>query len=66
MSEPFVSDFTKSIRRDTERSLRCSHCPAANRPGATYIELDQTGSRAYCSVCSFEGPVAQFQQKASA
>lgn len=34
-----------------EEDLRCSKCPAMNRPGATVIELRQDGV-AYCTVCS--------------
>jgi hypothetical protein len=42
-------------------TLRCPKCPAANRPGATYIETD--GSRAFCIVCSHAGPIETFQPK---
>lgn len=33
-----------------ELELRCPHCPAMNRPGATIIELE-TETRAVCGVC---------------
>lgn len=44
-------------------TLVCPKCTAANRPGATVIEIDQTGTRAFCSVCSAERDLTQFQPK---
>ncbi len=51
------------FREALTATLTCPKCPAANRPGATYIELDTTGSRACCGVCSFEGPIERFTLK---
>jgi hypothetical protein len=51
------------LRALIESSLRCPKCPATNRPGATYVELSENGTRAYCSVCSASGPTEQFQPK---
>jgi hypothetical protein len=53
----------EALRKLLTTSLRCPKCPAANRPGATYIEIDDTGSRAFCSVCSHAGPLDIFQPK---
>lgn len=58
--------FREALRAMLTTSLRCPRCAAANRPGVTYIEIDQTGSRAYCSICSAEGPLALYQPKESA
>lgn len=55
--------YREALRKLKTSSLRCPGCKAANRPGATYIEMDETGSRAYCSVCSHAGPLDIFQPK---
>ena len=38
-------------QRAREASLRCPYCGACNRPGATYVALDDP-QRAVCLVCS--------------
>jgi len=53
-----VREAERRIAREV--SLRCPHCPAMNRPGATIIELE-TPTRAVCGVCAHafnpqEGP----------
>ena len=40
-----------SFRHALEAALCCPKCGAANRPGVSYIEMEQDG-RAACSVCS--------------
>lgn len=47
-----MGNYDQAVRAQIEQRLRCPKCPAANRPGATYIELDQDGRAAYCGVCS--------------
>lgn len=55
--------FLDALRKLQTVSLVCPKCKACNRPGATVVELDQTGSRAFCAVCSHEGVVDLFQPK---
>lgn len=55
---PFLSDFRAALRA----TLSCPKCPAENRPGASIIDLDETGARAYCGVCSHEGPLLNFRK----
>lgn len=62
MSDMF-RDALRAKRERVTATLRCPRCQAQNRPGATYIEIDQTGTRAFCSVCSIERPLAEFQTK---
>ncbi len=54
------------FRDATIAALVCPSCRAANRRGATYIELDDTGKLCFCSVCSKSGQIAEFQPKAAA
>jgi hypothetical protein len=58
-----MSMFRDALRALLVTTLRCPRCPAANRPGATVIEIDATSTRAYCGVCTVEGPIASFQPK---
>jgi hypothetical protein len=53
--------FREALRALLVTALRCPRCAAANRPGATSIEIDQTASRGYCGVCRCEGPLTSFQ-----
>lgn len=55
--------FGEAFRRMVADELKCPKCPATNRPGAYLIRLDETGARAFCDQCSFEGVVALFQPK---
>lgn len=55
----FISDFRAALRA----KLRCPRCGAANRPGASYVDIDDTGARAYCTVCSCAGPLDTFKPK---
>ncbi len=57
----FISDYRAALRA----KLCCPKCYAQNRPGATYIDLDETGSRACCGVCSHEAALELFQPKES-
>lgn len=58
-----MSAFRAAVRTLLESSLRCPKCPAVNRPGATYIEMDDASDRAYCTVCARSGPLSAFQPK---
>lgn len=58
-----MSMFREALRALLTPTLRCARCAAANRRGATVIEIDETSSRAYCSVCRCEGPLHTFQPK---
>ncbi len=51
---PSVHDnAVKQLRlKRVEQALVCGKCGAANRPGTTYIELDDTAT-AWCGVCSY-------------
>jgi len=60
-----VSAFREADRARRLPTLRCPKCPAENRPGATYIDIDETGERAYCSVCAVSGPIEAFEPKES-
>jgi hypothetical protein len=53
--------FRDALRALLVPTLHCVRCGAANRRGATVIEIDETGSRAYCSVCRCSGPLDTFQ-----
>jgi hypothetical protein len=43
--------------------LACPACGAWDRPGVQAIERSQSGAMALCVVCSYSGPVAQFELK---
>ena len=43
--------------------LVCPRCPAANRPGVSYIILHPNKRTAECIVCAHSGLVAEFMQK---
>jgi transcription elongation factor Elf1 len=45
-----VDDVRQAQRQLREDELRCPHCGAANRPGATYV-TKETATRAVCMVC---------------
>ena len=55
------SNWRRAWHAEIEQRLACPRCPASNRPGATYIELSQDLQRAFCCVCSHEGPLREFQ-----
>lgn len=61
-----MSMFRDALRAMLTTALQCPRCAAHNRPGATYVEIDETGSRAYCTVCSAEGPLCQYQPRKDA
>lgn len=48
--------------RRIEGALTCPACHAMNRPGTTYIELDETGT-AWCSVCSHNFAVNIYEEE---
>jgi hypothetical protein len=47
-------------------ALVCPKCAAANRPGATVIEIDPDQAHAYCGGCGFYGRLVRFQPKGRA
>jgi uncharacterized Zn-finger protein len=51
MTTTTMSNFKDAVRLTKEQQLSCPSCGAANRPGATYVELQQNGD-AFCMVCS--------------
>lgn len=64
MNERQPSNFRQAVEAD----LKCPHCGAWNRPrvgsspAATYVTATPDG-RAFCTGCSHEGPVTEFQPK---
>lgn len=58
-----MSQFRDAYRAMVLDTLKCACCGATNRPGIAYVEIDDTGSRAYCTVCSASGPLAAFKPK---
>lgn len=59
----YRSNFRQADRARLMPTLQCPRktCGAANRPGASHIDLDDTNTVAYCMVCSVSGPIALFQ-----
>lgn len=49
--------------RMNTHDLVCPRCPAANRPGVSYIILHPNKRTAECIVCAHSGLVAEFMQK---
>lgn len=47
----------------THPERQCPACGAWDRPGAVAIERSQSGSTAICMVCSYAGPIVQFELK---
>jgi transcription elongation factor Elf1 len=54
-----VSNFFDAL----QASLQCPKCGAANRPGATLVELSEDRQTACCGVCAHAGLLERFQLK---
>lgn len=56
--------FNVEYRRMLAAKVLCPRCGAKNKANASpTIHIDQTGTRAECSNCSFERPVEAFLPK---
>ncbi len=56
------SAFHAAVQQILAVDLTCPACGEVNLRGASEsIRLDQTSTRAECSVCSREGPIETFQ-----
>lgn len=59
-----MSAFNEAYRALLARDMKCPACGEMNVPKASLtIELDQTGTRAECRSCSFEGLLSAFLPK---
>ena len=58
------SAFHAAVQQILAADLVCPGCGEVNLVRASEsIRLDQTGTRAECSVCSFEATIESFQPK---
>jgi len=56
-----MSAFNEAYRAMVAKQAVCPRCQAENKPGASpTIEIDQTGTKGYCTSCSFARPVEAF------
>lgn len=56
--------FRAALRQLLSKDLQCPACGEVNLPKAKpAIEIDQTGTRAQCGVCSWEGVIGAFHLK---
>ena len=56
-----MSAFNEAYRAMVAKEAHCPKCGAENVPGASpSIVINQVGTRAECSVCSFERPIEAF------
>ena len=50
------NNYTRAVqtqrRKRLEAALVCPHCAIENKPGKTYIEIDEQTGTAWCSCCS--------------
>lgn len=61
-----MSMFRDALNAMRSKDLMCPACGEVNVPKMKpAIEIDQTGERAQCSVCSFEGALGVFKMKES-
>lgn len=59
-----MNAFNVAYRAMLAREVKCPHCGVQNVPNASEtIEIDSTGTRAYCNNCSFSRPVEGFLPK---
>jgi len=56
--------FGDALRAMRSKDLQCPACGEVNMPKAKpTVEIDQTGARAHCAVCSYEGAIGAFRMK---
>lgn len=59
-----MNAFNVQYRKMLAETVRCPKCGEQNIPHASpTVHIDQTGTRAECSNCSFERPVEAFLPK---
>jgi transcription elongation factor Elf1 len=59
-----MNAFNVEYRKMLSTTVVCPRCKATNIPNASEtIEIDQTGTRAFCTNCTFERPVEAFLPK---
>lgn len=60
-----MSQFNEAYRHMLRKEVICPKCGAMNTPKASdTVLINPVGTRAECSVCSFERPVEAFMPKA--
>lgn len=59
-----MSAFNEAYRAMVTDKARCPHCKTENKKGTSpTIEVDQTGTKGYCTNCSFSRPIEAFLPK---
>ena len=59
-----MSDFNQAYRHMLRKEVICPKCGAANLPHASEtVLINDVGTRAECTVCSFERPVEAFMPR---
>jgi len=59
-----MNAFNVEYRKMLADTVICPKCGQQNTPNASErVEIDQTGTRAFCTNCTFERPVEAFLPK---